>query len=106
MKTTDRQPTETDVIVWSDTRKARCCFVCEEAFVEGDQVYIAKNHAYVARHTTCARNPSGKPAPSTEEEHLEHARQKRKVSGSDKRQRTGGHGYSGGDGFKDLKRYD
>lgn len=103
MKTTEKQETETNLVVWNQNRKATRCFVCNEKFVEGNEVYIIKNNSFMARHATCARKkPCRSAAPLTEEEHLEKARRERPMRGSDKRQRTGGHGYTGGDGFKDL----
>lgn len=101
-KTTERRENETEEIVWTPERKARLCFCCKKDFVADDKIFIIKNNSFMARHTTCARSVNFKKVSETEEEHLQDARDKRQL-GPDKRQRTAGHGYSGGNGFKALK---
>jgi hypothetical protein len=101
-KTVQQQPNEMDARLWSQTR-VKACYVCKQPFNEDDNLYVLKSHRFLGRHTTCARNVTGVlPPPQTEEEYLEQQRRNRRSTGSDKRQRTGGHGYSGGTGFKDL----
>lgn len=100
--TTDRQPTETNERIWPDKSPAQSCFVCKKAFKEGDRVYIIKNNIFIGRHTTCARRITAKKSPTTEEEHLEAKRKDRQMVGGAKKQRTGGHGYTGGTGFKTI----
>lgn len=101
-KTIERRENETEARQWTPERKVSKCFCCKKKFVEGDTIYIIKNNAFMGRHTTCARRAEFKKSPETEEEHLQAARDKRQL-GPDKRQRTAGHGYSGGNGFKGLK---
>lgn len=81
------------------------CFVCRSVIKEGESVYRIKVVGGRYRHSLCARAPSSgsaKSAPITEEEHIKRTREERTVKGSDKKQKTGGHGYTGGTGYKNL----
>ena len=103
IKTVDRQLTEGDEVIWSPTRKAKHCFVCKKSLELNDKIYILLNNNCLARHVCCARLPSVRqPQAVTEEEHIEEARRTRQTIGGAKKQACGGHGYSGGTGFKTI----
>lgn len=68
----------------------------------GDKLYIIKNNKYLGRHINCERNQINNEAPTTENEHLDLNRKNRKTVGGAKKQRTSGHGYTGGTGFKTI----
>lgn len=90
MLTTERQTTEGFKKPWYKGCKSTYCYVCKENFKEGDEIHVLLNAPPNARHHFCARKPvveKGKHRPA---------------SGTGKRRRCGGHGWSGGDGFVDL----
>jgi len=102
VKTIDRQKSESEERIWSLTNKAKKCFICKKSFEIDDKIYLLINNSCLARHTNCARFPSATTCVVTEEEHLEEARRNRQPIGGAKKQACGGHGYSGGTGFKTI----
>jgi hypothetical protein len=90
MLTTERQSTEGQKRLWREETKCKCCYICKKNFRVGDEIYVVLQGAPNARHASCARHPAKVKEVS------------RPSSGTGKRRRCGGHGWSGGDGFVDL----
>ena len=59
MKTTDRQPNETEARIMPHKDEYRNCFVCKQPITEGQSYYCLSNQVFQKRHTTCARNVTG-----------------------------------------------
>lgn len=74
--------------------KVLYCNVCRKDIQVGEEYAVFPNNRYSCRHPTCI--PKSKPKPKVDE------LPKKKIKGSAKRRRAGGHGYTGGDGFVDI----
>lgn len=93
-----RQENESPVRIMPPQGKYPACFVCGQP-IESGQEYYKILTSWLKRHITCRRKSVGRSQPKTEDDWR---RLFRVQSGSDKRRRGSGHGYSGGDGFTDL----
>jgi len=81
--------------------EGRSCTKCKRPIPVGER-YVRQNNGY----TRCTRPECGGdalgPPPSTHTPPSEDQLPQRQPGASDKRRRTGGHGYSGGDRMRDI----
>lgn len=93
MKTTEKQFDETGPNVWSAPEATGYCSICHQRITVGQEYYaigVSTGFHLNRRHSSCARKPK-KP--------VQQGGPQASITG--KRRRTGGHGFSGGDGFTD-----
>ena len=86
--------------------ETRYCIICKNRVLAGEQYVQVPGHKYIGRHVTCQPKSDwdeNYKKNNNLDEDVIRKKLRPKLLGSDQRRRAGGHGYSGGDGFVDIR---
>ncbi len=98
----DKQINEKGPAVMSDKDKPCSCFVCKDKIEIGQEYYSIIQNKWMKRHIGCARKSIGKLPTFMQDEDAIRRSQRNTPATGPCRQRIGGHGFTGGSGFKTI----